>query len=95
MGISKLMGLWDDSLVYNVPLCFNEQTGIWVMNSFKQAGLGLGRCCEGASGTSCGTCVFSLVLLTLNSDVLFSSYCDGLLLGLYYDLVGLMGLSSR
>lgn len=60
LGISKLMGLWDDSLVYNVPLCFNEQTGIWVMNSFKQAGLGLGRCCEGASGTSCGTCVFSL-----------------------------------
>ena len=30
------------------------------MNSFKQAGLGLGRCSEGASCTSCGTCVFSL-----------------------------------
>ena len=42
-----------------------------------------------------GTCMCLLVLLMLNSDVLFSSYCDGLLLGLYYDLVGLMGLSSR
>ena len=29
-----------------------------------------------------GTCMFPLVLLMLNSDVLFSSYCDGLLLGL-------------
>lgn len=59
-GISKLMGLWDDSLVYNVPLCFNEQTGIWIMSSFKQAGLGLGKCSEGASCTSGRTCVFSL-----------------------------------
>ena len=78
------------------PLAGHAGFSIWVDMRAKVGVLGWYQGMPWDSGLQVhGTCVFSLVLLTLNSDVLFSSYCDGLLLGLYYDLVGLMGLSSR